>query len=226
MLYSTLQPHSYLILLHQSFLLLIILAMPILIHSVLVIALLFNPYRLLLVENKLIMMILILECWLIVCLLIILWTNQLFSNFQQLIVLLLLAIFWGYARVVPTVSNHICCIVGLLSLHRTIFTLMHATPVAGHMDKYKTLYRIKLRFLASVTFRCSGLDETMRPLYAHQSLATSRTRINVLLASQFSLRHPSCKPMDARSLYRTQWLYGTYEHYVWYEPVCGCCSCY
>ena len=24
--------------------------------------------------------------------------------------------------------------------------MMHATPVAGHMDEYKTLHRIKLRF--------------------------------------------------------------------------------
>ena len=47
---------------------------------------------------------------------------------------------------VPTVSNQMCRIVVPLSLHRTIFTLMHATPVAGHMGEYKTLYRIKLRF--------------------------------------------------------------------------------
>ena len=51
-----------------------------------------------------------------------------------------------YYDPVSTISNHICRIVVPLSLRRTIFTLIHATPVAGDMGKYKTLYRIKLRF--------------------------------------------------------------------------------
>ena len=51
-----------------------------------------------------------------------------------------------YYDQVSTISNHICRIVVPLSLRRTIFTLIHATPVDGHMGKYKTLYRIKFRF--------------------------------------------------------------------------------
>ena len=61
----------------------------------------------------------------------------------------LLGLFEGrlvYYDPVPTVSKHICLIVVPLSLRRTIFTLMHATHVAGYMSEYKTLYRIKLRF--------------------------------------------------------------------------------
>ena len=52
-----------------------------------------------------------------------------------------------YYDAVPTATNHMYCIVLPFSLRRTIFTLMHATPVTRHMGEYKTLHRIKLRFL-------------------------------------------------------------------------------
>ena len=43
-------------------------------------------------------------------------------------------------------NKHICRIVVPLSLRHNIFNIMHATPDAGHMGEYKTLYRIRLRF--------------------------------------------------------------------------------
>ena len=51
-----------------------------------------------------------------------------------------------YYKPIATVTNYICRIVVPISLRRIIFDLMHATPVAGHMGEYKTLYRIKLTF--------------------------------------------------------------------------------
>ena len=45
-----------------------------------------------------------------------------------------------------TVTNHMYRIVAPFSLRRTIFTLIHATPVAGYIGECKTLYRIKLNF--------------------------------------------------------------------------------
>ena len=47
---------------------------------------------------------------------------------------------------VATTANQICRIVVPISLRRTIFSLLHASPAAGHMGEYKTLYRIRLRF--------------------------------------------------------------------------------
>ena len=44
----------------------------------------------------------------------------------------------------------ICRIVVPLSLRRKYFVLMHASPVAGHMGEYKTLYRIRLRFFLPI----------------------------------------------------------------------------
>ena len=38
------------------------------------------------------------------------------------------------------------CIIVPISLRRIIFSLLHASPAAGHMGEYKTLYRIRLRF--------------------------------------------------------------------------------
>ena len=43
-------------------------------------------------------------------------------------------------------NKHICRIVVPLSLRHKIFNRIHDTPVAEHMDEYKTLYRIRLRF--------------------------------------------------------------------------------
>ena len=47
---------------------------------------------------------------------------------------------------VVTTTNQICRIVVPISLHRIIFSLLHASPAAGHMEEYKILYRIRLRF--------------------------------------------------------------------------------
>ena len=49
-----------------------------------------------------------------------------------------------YYEQFSTVTNHICRIIVPISLRRIIFNLMYATPIAGHMGEYKTLYRIKL----------------------------------------------------------------------------------
>ena len=42
--------------------------------------------------------------------------------------------------------KHICRIVVPLLLRRKKIVLMHASPVAGHIGEYNTLYRIRLRF--------------------------------------------------------------------------------
>ena len=47
---------------------------------------------------------------------------------------------------VPTTTNQICRIVVPISLRRVIFSLLHAYSADGHIGKYKTLYRIILRF--------------------------------------------------------------------------------
>ena len=47
---------------------------------------------------------------------------------------------------VSTFTNHICRIAVLFSLRRTIFILVYAISIAGHIGEYKTIYRIKLRF--------------------------------------------------------------------------------
>ena len=74
---------------------------------------------------------------------------QLSAAYRSVITRNLLGLLEGhlvYYDPIPTVSNHIFRMVVPLSLCRKIFTLRHATPVAGHMGEYKTLYRIKLRF--------------------------------------------------------------------------------
>ena len=40
-------------------------------------------------------------------------------------------------------TNHMCHIVVPM---RDVFNLMHASPVAGHIGKYKIYYRLKIRF--------------------------------------------------------------------------------
>ena len=52
--------------------------------------------------------------------------------------------------------KHICRIVIPLSLRRKLFVLMYASPVAGHMGEYKTLYRIRLRFFG---FECVPISK-------------------------------------------------------------------
>ena len=52
-----------------------------------------------------------------------------------------------YLKPVDVSSNHLCRIVVPLSLRRLIFDVMHSSPAAGHIGEYKTLYRIKLRFI-------------------------------------------------------------------------------
>ena len=44
-----------------------------------------------------------------------------------------------------TAVNRIFRIVVLVYLRHTIFSLLHASPTAGHMVEYKTLYHIKLQ---------------------------------------------------------------------------------
>ena len=51
-----------------------------------------------------------------------------------------------YYEPIATFTNHICRIVVPISLRCIIFDLMHATPIASHMEEYKSLYRIKLRY--------------------------------------------------------------------------------
>ena len=51
-----------------------------------------------------------------------------------------------YYEPIATATNHICRVVVPTSLRRIIFNLIHATPIAGHMGEYKTLYRVRLRF--------------------------------------------------------------------------------
>ena len=43
-------------------------------------------------------------------------------------------------------ANQICRIVVPIYLRRIFFSLLHASSTAGHMGKYKTLHRIRLRF--------------------------------------------------------------------------------
>ena len=45
-----------------------------------------------------------------------------------------------------TTANQMCRIVIQISLRRIFFSLLYASPAAGHMGEYKTLYRIRLRF--------------------------------------------------------------------------------
>ena len=42
-------------------------------------------------------------------------------------------------------TNHVCRIIIPLSLRCVVFNSIHASPAAGHMGEYKTLYRLKLR---------------------------------------------------------------------------------
>ena len=60
------------------------------------------------------------------------------AAYRSVITRNLLGLLWDrlvYYDPVPTISNHICRIVVPLFLRRTIFTLMHVTPVAGDMGK-------------------------------------------------------------------------------------------
>ena len=52
-----------------------------------------------------------------------------------------------YLEPVAVSSNHLCRIIVPLSLRCVIFDAMHASPAVDHMGEYKTLYRIKLRFI-------------------------------------------------------------------------------
>ena len=62
-----------------------------------------------------------------------------------------------YIEPVTVSSNHLCRIVVPLSLQRVIFDALHASPAAGHMGEYKTLYRIKLRFFGIACGKMSKL---------------------------------------------------------------------
>ena len=62
-----------------------------------------------------------------------------------------------YIEPVSVASNHLCRIVVPLSLRRVIFDALYASPAAGHMGEYKTLYRIKLRFFCIACEKMSKL---------------------------------------------------------------------
>ena len=51
-----------------------------------------------------------------------------------------------YYKQISFAHTHICRIVVLLSFRCKKIALMHASPVAGNMGEYKTLYRIRLCF--------------------------------------------------------------------------------
>ena len=51
-----------------------------------------------------------------------------------------------YLDPITVSTNHICCIIVSLSLRRIIFNSMHTSPTTCYIRKYKTLYRLKLRF--------------------------------------------------------------------------------
>ena len=51
-----------------------------------------------------------------------------------------------FYEIVMTITNKICRIVVPISLRQTMLSLLHASPAAGHMGEYKTLYSIKVRF--------------------------------------------------------------------------------
>ena len=51
-----------------------------------------------------------------------------------------------YLEPVTVSTYHIFRIIVSLSLRHLIFNTMHASASAGHMEKYKTLYRLKLQF--------------------------------------------------------------------------------
>ena len=51
-----------------------------------------------------------------------------------------------YLEPVTISTNHIYRIIVPLSLRHNISNAMYASPSAGHMGEYKTLYRLKLRF--------------------------------------------------------------------------------
>ena len=88
-----------------------------------------------------------------------------------------------YYEQITFANKHICRIVVPLSLRRKIFVLIHASPVAGHMGEYKTLYRIRLGFFfASTACRCQGMDSTMSQLYSNTPLATTGSGVDVFLA--------------------------------------------
>ena len=52
-----------------------------------------------------------------------------------------------YLESISISSNHLCRIFVPLFLRRVIFDAMHTSPIVCHMGEYKTLYRIKLRFI-------------------------------------------------------------------------------
>lgn len=51
-----------------------------------------------------------------------------------------------YLKPIPHNQRSLALIIVPCALRRTIFTAYHASPLAGHMDYYKTLYCLRLRF--------------------------------------------------------------------------------
>ena len=77
---------------------------------------------------------------------------MIYFPFQHSIVVLLLMMF--FYESVPTTVNQMYRIVVPMSRRHIIFFLLHASPDTGHIGEYKTLYRIRLRFLGS-KMRCN-----------------------------------------------------------------------
>ena len=73
--------------------------------------------------------------------------SSLAAHYRSAIAINTLGIVEGrllFYETVPTTANKICRIIFPVSFRHTIFSLLHASPTAGHIGEYKTLYRIKV----------------------------------------------------------------------------------
>ena len=110
-----------------------------------------------------------------------------------------------YVELVTVSSNHLCRIVIYLSLRRVIFDALHDFPTSSHMGEYKTLYRIKIRFLASHAKGYQSLSKRVSALYTNLCMAKPRSEGKVLMACQFTICYSTCRSFDARSFQRQEW---------------------
>ena len=90
---------------------------------------------------------------------------KLVVTYRKAIVKNLLCILNGrliYIEPVTIFINHICHIIIPLSLRRVDFNLIHASPITGHMGKYKTQNGYQV------------LGEAISTLYAHLQVEKTR----------------------------------------------------
>lgn len=89
-------------------------------------------------------------------------------------------------------------------LRRTLFVAYHATPAAGHMGRYKTLYRLRIRFFwpSMRTF----IEDAMRSC-AHCIAANSRKRPASELQFSWPVDSPFC------IVHVDLWVPGRFEDY-------------